>query len=87
MPLTDPIREPLTEVESLIPGMAPAFAPQLPGIQTNKTLLYQTSGESSNSEKLNLIEPASQPKDELIRAKADAFIINKASDINGISDL
>ncbi|WP_293150072.1 MULTISPECIES: hypothetical protein [unclassified Microcoleus] len=43
---------------------------------------YQTPGESSNSEQLNLIEPASQSKDELIRAKADAFIINKPSDIN-----
>ncbi|MFB8795131.1 MAG: hypothetical protein U7126_13135 [Microcoleus sp.] len=50
MPLTDPIREPFTEMESLIPGLAPTFAPQLPGIQTNKTLLDQTPGSSENPE-------------------------------------
>ncbi|WP_293308918.1 DUF4114 domain-containing protein [Microcoleus sp. PH2017_10_PVI_O_A] len=84
MPLTDPIREPLTEVESLIPGLAPTFAPQLPGIQTNKTLLYQTPGSSSNSEQPNLIETAKPPQSEFIRAETDAFITNKASDINSI---
>ena len=46
VPLTDPIGEPLTEVESLIPGLAPTFAPQLPGIKTSKPFLYQTPGES-----------------------------------------
>lgn len=80
MPLTDPIREPLTEVESLIPGLAS----QLPGIQTNKTLLYQTPGSSSNSEQPNLIETAKPPKSEFSRAETDAFITNKASDINSI---
>jgi len=84
VPLTDPIREPLTEVESLIPGLAPTFAPQLPGIQTNKTLLYQTPGSSENSEQPNLIEPASVPASEFSRTEVDTFIINKASDINSI---
>jgi hypothetical protein len=84
MPLTDPIREPLTEVESLIPGLAPTFAPQLPGIGTNKTLLYQTPGSSENSQQPNLIEPASVPASEFSRTEADTFIINKASDINSI---
>jgi len=84
MPLTDPTREPLTEIESLIPGVAPTFAPQLPGIGTNKTLLYQTPGSSENSEQPNLIEPASGSASEFSRTEADAFIINKASDINSI---
>jgi len=85
VPLTDPIREPLTEVESLISGLAPTFAPQLPGIGTNKTLLYQTPGSSENSEQPNLIEPASGPASEFSRTEADTFIIiNKASDINSI---
>ena len=69
MPLTDPIGEPLTKVESLIPGLAPTFAPQLPGIQTNKTLLYQTPGSSSNSEKPNLIETAKPPQSEFSPAR------------------
>ena len=86
MPLTDLIGEPLTEEESLIPGLAPTFAPQLPGIPTNKTLLYQTPGSSENSEQLNLnlIETASGPASEFSRAETDAFITNKASDIHSI---
>ena len=84
VPLTDPIRAPLTEIESWIRGLAPTFAPQLPGIQTNKTLLYQTPGSSENSEPPNLIEPASEPVSEFSRTEADTFIINKASDINSI---
>ncbi|MEG5146677.1 hypothetical protein QUB27_28450, partial [Microcoleus sp. AT8-B6] len=86
MPLTDQIREPLTEMESLIPGLAPTFAPQRPGIQTNKTLLDQTPGSSQNPEQLNLIEPASGPASEFSRTEADAFIINKASNINSIPE-
>jgi hypothetical protein len=83
--LTDPIGEPLTEeLESLIPGLTPTKAPHLSGIKTNKPFLYQTSDESENSEQFNLIDTASQPKDEFSQAKADAFIINKASDINKI---
>lgn len=84
MPLTDPIREPLTKVESLIPGLAPTKPALLPGIKTSKPFLYQTPGESENSEQPNLIETASQPKDEFSPAKADALIINKASAFNSI---
>uniref|UniRef100_UPI0030D90977 putative Ig domain-containing protein n=1 Tax=Tychonema sp. LEGE 07196 TaxID=1828665 RepID=UPI0030D90977 len=84
MPLTDPIGEPLIEVESLIPGLAPTFAPQLPGIPTHKTLLYQTPGSSENSEQPNLIETAKPPQSEFSRAETDAFITNKASDIHSI---
>jgi hypothetical protein len=79
------VREPLTEIESFIPGLAPTFAPQLPGIQNNKTLLYQTPGSSENSEQPNLIEPASALASEFSRTEADTFIIiNKACDINSI---
>ncbi|MFB8795850.1 MAG: DUF4114 domain-containing protein, partial [Microcoleus sp.] len=88
MPLTDPIGEPLIEKqESLIPGLAPTKPPLLPGIQTSKPLLYQASAESSESEQLNLnlIEPASEPASEFSRTETDAFIINKASDLNSIS--
>jgi hypothetical protein len=85
MPLPDPIEKPLIEeLESLIPGVAPTKHSILPEIKTKKTLLYQTPGESENSEQLNLRETASQPKDEFSLANADAFIINKASDINSI---
>lgn len=77
--------EPLTEeLESLIPGVAPTKHSILPEIKTNKTLLYKTSGDSENSEQLNLIETASEPTSEFSQANADAFIINKASDINSI---
>ncbi|MGB8687212.1 MAG: DUF4114 domain-containing protein, partial [Microcoleus sp.] len=85
MPLTDPIGEPLIEeLESLIPGLAPTKPALLPGIKTSKPFLYQTPGESENSEQPNLIETASQPKDEFSPAKADALIINKASAFNSI---
>ncbi|MEG5030570.1 DUF4114 domain-containing protein [Microcoleus sp. AT8-B1] len=87
MPLTDPIGEHLIEKqESLIPGLAPTKPPLLPGIQTSKPLLYQASAESSESEQLNLnlIEPASEPASEFSLTETDAFIINKASDINSI---
>jgi len=85
VPLTDPIGEPLIEeLESLIPGLAPTKPALLPGIQTSKPFLYQTPGESENSEQLNLIETASQPKDEFSLTKADALIINKASALNSI---
>ncbi|MEZ2248523.1 MAG: hypothetical protein ACBR21_09430, partial [Microcoleus sp.] len=85
MPLTDPIGEPLIEeLESLIPGLAPTKPALLPGIKTSKPFLYQTPGESENSEQPNLIETASQPKDEFSPAKADALIINKASVLNSI---
>ena len=85
MPLPDPIEKPLIEeLESLIPGVAPTKHSILPEIKTNKTLLYQIPGESENSEQLNLIETASEPASEFSLANADAFIINKASDINSI---
>ena len=86
MPLTDPMGEPLIEeLESLIPELAPTKHSRLPGIQTSKPLLYQTSGESEDLEKLNLIETAIESKSEFSRRiEADDFIINKASDINKI---
>ncbi|MEG4293357.1 DUF4114 domain-containing protein, partial [Microcoleus sp. D2B6] len=85
MPLPDPTEKPLIEeLESLIPGVAPTKHSILPEIKTNKTLLYQTPGESENSEQLNLIETASEPTSEFSQANADAFIINKASDISSI---
>jgi hypothetical protein len=85
VPLPDPIEKPLIEeLESLIPGVAPTKHSILPEIKTNKTLLYQTPGESENSEQLNLIETASEPASEFSRTEADTFIINKASDINSI---
>ena len=84
MPLPDPIEKPLIEeLESLIPGLAPTKHSILPEIKTNKTL-YPTPNSSENSEQLNLIETASQPKDEFSRTETDAFIINQASDINSI---
>jgi hypothetical protein len=85
VPLPDPIEKPLIEeLESLIPGVAPTKHSILPEVKTNKTLLYQIPGESENSEQLNLIETPSKPASEFSLANADAFIINKASDINTI---
>ncbi|MEG4805362.1 hypothetical protein QUB63_32335 [Microcoleus sp. ARI1-B5] len=85
MPLTDPIGEPLIEeVESLIPELAPTKHSLLPGIKTNKPLLYPIPGESENSEQLNLIETSKGLKSEFSRAEADAFIINQTNDINSI---
>ena len=85
MPLPDPIEKPLIEeLESLIPGVAPTKHSILPEIKTNKTL-YQTPGETENSEQLNLIETASEPTSEFSPANADNFIINKASDISSIA--
>ena len=84
MPLTDPFEKlPIEELESLIPGVAPTKHSILPDIKTNKTL-YQTPGASENSEQLNLIETASEPASEFSQTNADAFIINKASDISSI---
>src|SRR4028118_1990335 len=86
MPFTDPIGEPLIEeLESLIPTLASTKPPQIPGIQALKPL-YQTPDESSETEQLthNLIETASEPTSEFSLAKADDFIINKASDISSI---
>ncbi len=85
MPLKDPFEKPLIEeLESLIPGVSPTKHSILPEIKTNKTLLYQTPGASENSEQLNLIETASEPASEFSQTNADAFIINKASDISSI---
>jgi hypothetical protein len=85
VPLPDPIEKPLIEeLESLIPGVAPTKHSILPEIKTNKTL-YQTPGETENSEQLNLIETASEPTSEFSPANADDFIINKASDISSIA--
>jgi choice-of-anchor C domain-containing protein len=85
VPLPNPIEKPLIEeLESLIPGVALTKPSILPEIKTNKTLLYPTAGKYETSEQLNLIETATQPKDEFSLTKTDAFIINKASNISSI---
>jgi hypothetical protein len=78
VPLPDPIEKPLIEeLESLIPGLAPTKHSILPEIKTNKTLLYQTPGESENSEQLNLIETASEPTSEFSRTKLMLLLLTK----------
>lgn len=84
MPLPNPIGEYGEELEPLIPGITPIAPSILPGIPTNKPLFYQTDGTSGSSEKLNLIEPKSQPSSELSLAATDAFIINKPVATNSI---
>ena len=84
MPLQNPIGESLEEQESFVPRIIPNSPSILPGISTNKPLSYQADEPLVRSEKPNLIETTSQPKDELSRVEADAFIINKASDTNNI---
>jgi hypothetical protein len=78
MPLPDPIEKPLIEeLESLIPGVAPTKHSILPQIKTKKTLLYQTPGESENSEQLNLRETASQPKTNSVSLMLMLLLLTK----------